>query len=253
MCVLSFSLPYFQLLTKRIQYILDMRISTVFVVFILFMLVVVVGGWFIYSNNQTVGNNSNQTATGRTIPGIGGGPPESAQFQSSPSAMSRVQLQTLLTQHGMLASNHLQNIYDGEDSSDSREELEGNSFALATYFASLGGSRDEFLMMWDGHIQEYENYTNALKNNDRSGTEEARAALSMHAQAMGRMTQMISPNFSEELVRQLMEEHIDLTLGIIEAHSRGDMTERTKLMGEASSQAIRFANTIADGLDTTSE
>lgn len=57
------------------------------------------------------------------------------------------------------------------------------------------------------------------------------------------------PGVTIEQATQGMEDHIDLTLSIIEAYGRGDTEKRLFQMSQASAQAFQFANVIADGIE----
>lgn len=206
-------------------------------------LVLLVGivGWGIY-------NSTNQTSKmNEFTPGIGGGPGNLTDPQAT--TPSRTQLQTLLNQHGILASNHLQTLYDGNNTSETSANLDRNSQDIANFMSQLGANREEFLKMWRQHITEYENYTNALRNNDTAGADQARDRLETASSNMGQMFNQIIPDVSADRATQLTQEHIALTLSIIDAHSRGDTSEKFSQIAEASLQATNFANELMDGLE----
>lgn len=181
------------------------------------------------------------------VPGIGGGPGDA----NSPTRPSRATLQILLTHHGVLASNHLSTLYDNKDTYETAASLEDNSQKIADNMADIGANREQFLTMWKGHIRSYEDYTQAVKNNNRSLTTQVRANLSSQAMEMGLILNQILPSISAEEVTKLMEEHINLTLSIAEAHAKADLTNKVALMTNASTQAVRFANTLYDAIENS--
>jgi hypothetical protein len=199
-------------------------------------------GWGVYNPEPDIAQDR-QVVDG----GIGGGPGEVLQ---SPQQISpQTDLQRLFVNHGTSASEYLQAYYDGTNITEKEALLNENTEQLAAAVEQLGGSREAFLVSWQGHIDEYKNYTTALKNNDREGTAQARGTLNTHAEDMGRMISALAPAVSAEMAARLMNEHIDLTLSIIEAHARGDEAEKMAQSTRASVQAIRFANIVEDGLE----
>lgn len=196
-------------------------------------------GWAVFSSNDVA------TLEG-IVPGIGGGPGESPL--ATQSATQASDLRVLIPEHGILASDHLQRLYDGENTSETSQRLEDNNQKIASVIESMGGNKEDFLNHWRAHITSYENYTNALKNNDRNGTSQARNELSNHATEFGRVINQTIPNISADEARRLMEEHIDLTLSIVEAHARQDTSEQLRQITAATNQAINFANTLMSGI-----
>lgn len=214
-----------------------MRDNTVIGLFVVAVLALF--GWTVFSANQ-----ANRERNG-IIPGIGGGP---GNVTTTPAITDvRTDLELLLPEHGILASNHLQTIYDGGDTSATFQRLQNNSQQIAIVIETMGANRQEFLTMWNGHIQEYENYTRALKNNNEAGKTEAKEKLSMHAREMGTMINQLLPAISVDEGTKLMQDHINLTLSIIEAHAKGDTTAKLGQMTKASTQAVDFAHRLAEG------
>ncbi len=195
-------------------------------------------------------NKSNKNSTQQY--GIGGGPGINTQNLTDNITLDEsLKLNTLFQEHAITSTFHLQNIYDGKDTTESRKRVDENSMKISDFFAKeVGGNlKDEFLGMWDGHIKEYENYTKSLKNNDIDGTAQARAKLSEHSLEMASALNKQIPELSTDQAANLMNEHIDLTLGIIEAHARGDSATQTTLTAKASTQAVGFANAIIDAIE----
>lgn len=197
-------------------------------------------GWVVYSSNQ-----SRMDKNG-IVPGIGGGPGNETTITS---ANVRSSLQMLLPEHEVLANNHLQTLYDGKDTSETAKSLEDNNQQIALLIEQIGGNKEEFLSLWRAHITGYENYTKTLKNNDEAEKSQAKTELTANAIQMGNMINQLIPSVSSQEGRKLMQEHINLTLSIIDAHSKGNTTEKLEQMTKASKQAFDFANTLADGIE----
>ncbi len=212
----------------------------------LILLVFIVG-------SHITGKNPNLT-TG-FVPGVGGGPGNLASPYSavSPSARpSRLDLQLLLTQHGTLAANYLMILYDGKDATQAAADLNSNSQKISDMLADLGANRSDFLNMWQGHISSYTEYTNAEKSHDEAKMNNVKADLANQSQQMGITLNQIIPNLPPQQAASLVQEHINLTLAIVDAHAAGDLGNQASLMTQASTQAIKFANAIADALNMAS-
>jgi hypothetical protein len=184
---------------------------------------------------------------GQFIPGIGGGPGE--VIVSPEPSETRIRLEALLTQHGTLGAEHLENVFEARGDSNIVAQLESNTQQIISQMVEYGAPREEFTRMWRGHMSEYENYTRALKNNDLDGVDQARGNLTNHAADMGVMINRLFPSLKADQIKNIMNEHIDLTLSIIEAHSRGDSDQKLSKMDQATDQAIRFASTLAEGIE----
>jgi hypothetical protein len=194
--------------------------------------------------------NRNQSISGdrQFIPGIGGGPGDLVSPEPSATPI-RQELQSLLTQHGALASTHLEDIFDNRDDSETLTNLNNNSSQIIDFMVKQGASQDEFSRMWNGHITEYEKYTKALKNNDQAGMADAKHNLTAQAQHMGIMINNLLPKVPADQAQQLMQEHGDLTLSIIDAHAKGDSQAKLVQMEKANDNAIKMASILANAIE----
>jgi hypothetical protein len=182
--------------------------------------------------------------------GIGGGPGE-----NTADTAFRDQFLTLLPQHGNLAATHLINLYDGKDTSTTSRRLESNAYQLADVIKQLGTSADRavFLQAFRGHIKEYENYTQALKNNNPVAMNTAKENLRMHAMEFGDLANKLMPTISKTRGTQLMTDHISLTLAIIDDHAKGDNEKLQTDKKNATMQAEKFAEELARGANQASK
>lgn len=163
--------------------------------------------------------------------------------------LTRVKLQALLNEHGILTGSYLTALYDGKDTTDSAKNLDENSQKLADFVSGLGAPKDRFLTMWQDHIKGYEDYTQALKTQNQTGTADAKAGLDTQADKMGEMINKLLPSISPEHGTDLMKEHIDLTLSIIDAHAKGDSVTYAAEVAKAAAQATKFGSELADGFE----
>jgi hypothetical protein len=178
--------------------------------------------------------------------GIGGGP-ETTNFNS--------QFRTLLPEHGNLAVLHLTNLYDGKDTANTSQSLEDNAQGLGDVIKQLGtaADREKFLRTFRGHIDEYEIYTTGRKENKPEAINIAKENLQMHAMDFGNLAHKLMPTISEQRGTELMNEHVTLTLAIVDAHAKGDTAKKLQLMKDANAQALRFSGELAKGAEATNK
>src|SRR5581483_3954362 len=98
----------------------------------------IVGGLVGYG----VGNAQKSITTTGSFPtvGIGGGPRDTTNALTSKATNLRLSLNKLLTEHGVLATLHLQAIYDGKDTTASMDEMDSNSEELGKTIESVYGN-----------------------------------------------------------------------------------------------------------------
>jgi len=192
-------------------------------------------------------DTANPISTG-VVPGIGGGPEvtRSVGPYTTNTADFRVELNSLFKEHGVLAAEYLTALYDGEDTAAIKAQLDQNSNAVSDVVGRVYGSqaRGQFFDMWNMHIEGYENYTEALKDENEEGKQEAQAALIQHAEEMGRFLNGVDNNFTAQRITDLMNEHVQLTLNIVEAHANNDTTSYANNMKAAYEQAGEFAEYV---------
>jgi hypothetical protein len=178
--------------------------------------------------------------------GVGGGPVDSNL---------QLNLNNALIEHGVLASNHLQAIYDGKDVAPTSNALNNNSEKIADLFVSAYGEsiRSDFLSMWRDHINGYVDYTNALKNNDTAMQNQSRQNLANTATNIGNHLNKIDSNIPAQEVTDYMNGHIDTTLGVIESYSAKDQSRMVSEMTDATNQASQFAQFLAQKISASSQ
>ena len=183
--------------------------------------------------------------------GIGGGPTDDRTINQE----ALLPLNNLMREHGNLAVLHLQAIYDDKDLLPTGQQLDTNSQQLADLFSGVFGAQagEQIQPMWKDHINEYVNYTHALKNNDQAEMERARTRLTELGNEMGEMFEDANQNLSSDEVATYLKEHITLTLNIIDSHARGDQDAMVKQIKAANEQATQFATFITEQLNNASE
>lgn len=200
--------------------------------------------------------NANETNDLQT--GVGGGPENNQMTQTNPTPQpnttdnditlrERGNLHRLFQEHAVAASMHLQRIYDGEETTDTAQRLSRNGQQIVQTIAQVTNSPDassQLLPMWQAHITEYEAYTMGLKENDTAAMQQAHDNLEMHAEEFGPLMNSLVPSLSANRATQLMNEHVDLTLSVIDAHAEENTTEKLARSAQASTQAAEFAEAI---------
>lgn len=190
--------------------------------------------------------------TAGLIPGVGGGPEEAEEVVPYTTTVSdfRVQLNSLMKEHGVIASEYLQGLHDGKDSASLKTQLSQNSELIAGIIGEMFGNeaKGEFKNLWDTHIVHYERYTQASKSGNSEMKNAERDALLSHSQKMGEAMQRIDRNFSQARISDMMSEHIRLTLAIIDAYSDDNTALMSTNMKRAYDQAGEFADYLGQAI-----
>lgn len=190
---------------------------------------------------------SKTTQTTSVIPGIGGGPSDTASINYSSDASNfRVRINSLLKEHGVLTSEYLAKIYDGDDVEIIKSNLDSNSDLISNEVGNIYGAntKNEFLRMWNTHIDQYEKYTDAIKSKNQNDTNEASEALREHAVQMGAFLSRIDNNFSAQRIANLFNEHARITLDVIDSHADQDEQAKIDSMKKSYDQAGIIADYI---------
>ncbi len=171
------------------------------------------------------------------------------QLPSEDISSLRLNANVLTREHGVLASVHLQDLYDGKDISASSQLLEANGQQLADVMGLADNqSREEFLRVWRSHIREYENYTRALREGNDGQRSQARQNLDSLSNEFGNLTNSLIPSISPGEAAGMMREHIAITLSIVDAHAQGNTTAKVNQMKAGYDQAGRFADRLVSGI-----
>lgn len=208
----------------------------------------VVGGVMGWAIGSFITPMVNEPISTGVVPGIGGGPEvtRSVGPYTTNTADFRVELDSLFKEHGVLASEYLKNIHDRKDGAAIKAQLDQNTNKVGDVIGRVygGEARGQFLEMWNMHIMEYENYAKALRDNNNDAKTRAHTTLITQAEEMGRFLNQLDGNFSAQRITTLMNEHVQLTLNIIEAHAAEDTTALASNIKAAYEQAGEFANYV---------
>lgn len=196
-------------------------------------------------------NTITDSQLGGNLPsrGIGGAPAPEGDVNAavnSKAANLRLQLNDLLKEHTVLTSTHLQEVFDGKNISTTKTVLDDNSQNIAGTIGSVYGGdvQNNFLKMWNNHLDQYKNYTLALKNNDTSGKNQLRNDLIQTSKTMEQLLNQLDSNILANEISNLMSTHIDLTLSIIEEYANKNDEQRVNTMKQAYDQAGQLADSL---------
>ena len=170
--------------------------------------------------------------------GIGGGP-----GTSSNDATNVVSLNNLLVQHTVLMTLHLQEVYDGKDTSASSQQIKDTGQQIANLIGGQYGdsAKNDFLSLWQKYVTEYEDYARALKSNDANTMTTAKTNLANLSDEMGGYLNTVDSDISPTQVTTMMNDHVMLTLSTVDAYARKDQGAVDRQIKAASDQATEFA------------
>ncbi len=153
----------------------------------------------------------------------------------------RVELNRAMLEHAALAALHLKLLFEEQDTSRSRELLfeNGNKIVELITQEDNNDIRDQFMSLWISHIEEYERYTLALRNNDQQAMESSRESLNQISEDLGNIFSQDSDQIAEH-----MRTHVDLTLSIVDTFPQQDVNEMISRIKQGSDHAAMFADEI---------
>lgn len=202
-------------------------------------------GYLIKGNQQLISPSSSGF-----ISGIGGGPAQandqnSSNFYSKLSDF-RVKLNNLFAEHAVLGADYLSNLYEGKDVSAIQPKIDQNSTQLADQIGNFYGdnAKKQFLEMWNKHISLYSEYTLSVKSKNNDRKHNARQSLYNLSAKMGEMLKNLDNNFSQQSITNLMNEHINLTLAIVDSNASSDDQAVANNKSSAFEQAGKLADYI---------
>ena len=189
----------------------------------------------------------------------------------SPEAELRSELTALMQESVMLTSIGLaETIHEGGDATAPSpagvfEAVTENTDELAdTIEPDDSVAAAEFARLWDGHIDDFIQYTTALVGDDAAGIEDAQESLVQFRDDLGEVLAETYPSFTKEQVAEELVDHTDSVLAFVDASVReaGDLADEVEetsevedapaeapgLLREAAGAARLAARTLTGGL-----
>ena len=170
-------------------------------------------------------------------------------FQSK-STNLRLQLNVLLKEHTVLGAIMLTSLYKGEDTTRLQQLMDTNTDQLAEIIGNVYGPtmKSQFITLWQQHMQEYNNYTIAKKNNNTAQMNTAKTDLQTIENNLGNSFSNVSKHLSAATVTSLMKEHVTDTIAVVDETAEGDATEKADAIKKGYDQADQFADTLVKGM-----
>lgn len=170
----------------------------------------------------------------------------------SPAAGLRVALNGLLAEHASLAASATAAALDGrtEEFEAAAAVLDANSVDLSAAVGSVYGddAGEAFLTLWRSHIGLFVNYTTAVAGNDTAGQEAAVTALTAYAQDFGTFLSDANPNLPQEVVADLVVEHVLSLKAVVDAQATGDPTAAYAAGREAYAHMQMIADPLSEAI-----
>ncbi len=163
----------------------------------------------------------------------------------------RILLNALEREHVDLASAATRNGFDGSpDFQASAGALLKNSDELAAAVGSVYGkdAQDQFLAIWNSHINFFVDYTVGAKTNNQTKMDEAVKNLNGYVESISEFFSKANPNLPRDAVKQLVTEHVTLLKGAVDAYGTGDYAESYAKQREASKQIGTIADAISGAI-----
>ena len=172
----------------------------------------------------------------------------------SPAAADlRVTLDSLLSEHALLAVAATQKGFDGAaDFEAAAAALDANSVELADAIASVYGDEagEQFLdgpSLWRDHIGFFVDYTVALAANDKAGRQEAVDNLIGYTGAFsGFLAQ--ATGLPQDALQEGVTTHVMQLKGALDAYAKGDYEKAQSLAREAYKHMVATGDTLAEAI-----
>lgn len=177
--------------------------------------------------------------------------PKVEPSSSTKATELRVLLNSGLAEHVSLASTATRNGFDGDPAfKASGESLDANSLAIAAAVGSVYGKDAEaqFLEIWRSHIGFFVDYTVAAKGGDTAGMKKAVDNLGGYVEAISTFFSNANPNLPKMAVAELVNEHVGLLKGAVDAHGAGDFAKSFDQQHQASVQIGTIAGAISGAI-----
>lgn len=148
-----------------------------------------------------------------------------------------IDMHNLFADYTSLVILHVTNLYDGKETLSTKAQLSSTIQKMADELSTVGEkeTRQDFSNIFQKHIEEYENYTVGLKENDISKMDAAKKQLAKDAHNLG-----ILYGGGEDLMNQ----HTALILAILNTHAQKDIEKKQLLIRDANLQASVFADEL---------
>lgn len=169
-----------------------------------------------------------------------------AAFDSRASGL-RTEMNSLLKEHAVMAGLYLTAMYGDVPADRLVQLMDANRNKIAALVERNYNTetKDTFLQVWSQHMLEYGNYTRALKEKDTDAMTTARNNLKRISNDMGRLFDSASNNMTTGQIEDLMLEHVNGTLNLVDAVSQGNATRTANLLKANYDQAGRFADVLS--------
>lgn len=169
---------------------------------------------------------------------------------NSDATTLRLSLNTLLKEHAILGGLMLKALYREEDTTRLMELMNDNQAQLEQIVEDAYGedTRDRFADLWTQHIEEYESYTIAKRDNDEERMNQARENLQAISDEIGALFALSGNNLSSDDVSASMMEHINRTLNVVDATAENDETQIVNALKGAYDQAGELADILSRGM-----
>jgi len=164
---------------------------------------------------------------------------------NSPASNLRLQMNNLMHEHAAVGAVTLTALYEGANTTGLMQQMTTNGNQIASYVQQAYGmdAHNTFVTLWTQHMQEYQNYTVARKNNDTAKMNSAKQHLQMIAVKIGNLFGAGQSTTAND-VSSAMTDHIDGTLAIVDAVAKGNTTQTALLTGNGYNQAGTLADVM---------
>ena len=169
----------------------------------------------------------------------------------SAAADLRVLLNNLHTEHVELATSATRAGFDGDKNFEAAAaSLAENTNQITAAVTSVYGDEagERFNEIWESHIGFFVDYTVATKAGDQAGMDEAVQNLNGYVAAIANFYSSANENLPEEVVAEVVGEHVDLLKQTVDTYVAGDLEASYEFERQARVQIGGIADAVSGAI-----
>ena len=171
---------------------------------------------------------------------------------ATPAAGLRTGLNTLLSEHAILAAAATGAALGGRDAEfkAAAGALDANSVDLSKAIGSVYGAAAEraFLALWRKHIGFAVDYTVGVATRDKTKQDKAVGDLVQYTQDFGAFLNSASPALPKNVVADLVKTHVLTLKAVIDAQASGDSVKAYTAVRTAAGHMHMIADPLAEAI-----
>lgn len=175
-----------------------------------------------------------------------------APTSDTPASDLRIALNLLLGEHALLAASATNAAINGrnDEFTTAADALDANSVDLSKAIESVYGkdAGDAFLALWRTHIGFFVDYATGVATKDQAMQDKAVEDLTGYASDFGAFLSGANPNLPQDVVADLITEHVLSLKAVVDAQGAGDQAAAYSSLRMAFGHMQMIADPLAEAI-----